>query len=67
MLCKFVKHFLFPFEGKSNKHRNYELKGSKTDKVFNALGAISAAVVANAPCLLPEMQVNDLDSLILVY
>ncbi|KAH9720548.1 proline transporter 2 [Citrus sinensis] len=42
--------------GKSNKHRNYELKGSKTDKVFNALGAISAAVVANAPCLLPEMQ-----------
>ncbi|KAH9720544.1 proline transporter 2 [Citrus sinensis] len=52
----FILLFVLVNNGKSNKHRNYELKGSKTDKVFNALGAISAAVVANAPCLLPEMQ-----------
>ncbi|KAK9198148.1 hypothetical protein WN944_013331 [Citrus x changshan-huyou] len=52
----FILLFVLVNNGKSNKHRNYELKGSKTDKVFNSLGAISAAVVANAPCLLPEMQ-----------
>ncbi|GAY47259.1 hypothetical protein CUMW_103230, partial [Citrus unshiu] len=52
----FILLFVLVNNGKSNKHRNYELKGSKTDKVFNSLGAISAVVVANAPCLLPEMQ-----------
>ncbi|KAJ4712458.1 proline transporter 2-like [Melia azedarach] len=44
-------------DGKSNKHTDYEVEGSKTDKVFNALGAISALIFANSPGMLPEIQV----------
>ncbi|XP_074265785.1 proline transporter 2-like [Silene latifolia] len=42
--------------GKSNSHRNYEVKGNMTDKVLNAFGAISAILVCNAPIILPEIQ-----------
>ncbi|KAH7549800.1 hypothetical protein JRO89_XS13G0084000 [Xanthoceras sorbifolium] len=42
--------------GKSNKHRDYEVKGSKAEQVFNALGAISALVFTNTAGMLPEMQ-----------
>ncbi|KAL5748224.1 hypothetical protein ACOSQ2_025521 [Xanthoceras sorbifolium] len=43
-------------DGKSNKHRDYEVKGSKAEQVFNALGAISALVFTNTAGMLPEMQ-----------
>lgn len=46
------------FEGTSNKSRDYEIQGSKTDKIYNAIGAMSAIIVANAAGMIPEMQVN---------
>ncbi|XP_021720187.1 proline transporter 2-like [Chenopodium quinoa] len=43
-------------DGKSNKQRDYEVKGSTMDKVFNALAAISAIVLSSNSGLLPELQ-----------
>ncbi|KAF8378195.1 hypothetical protein HHK36_029532 [Tetracentron sinense] len=43
-------------DGKSNTQRDYEIKGSKTDKFFNSFGAIAAIVVCNTSGLLPEIQ-----------
>ncbi|KAH9625570.1 hypothetical protein KSS87_009923, partial [Heliosperma pusillum] len=42
--------------GKSNSHRNYEVKGNMMDKVLNAFGAVSAIIVSSAPVILPEIQ-----------
>ncbi|GAY47258.1 hypothetical protein CUMW_103220 [Citrus unshiu] len=43
-------------DGTSNKSRDYEIQGSKTDKIYNAIGAMSAIIVANAAGMIPEMQ-----------
>lgn len=43
-------------DGRSNTNRDYEIKGSKVDKVFNAFGAISAIIVCNTSGLLLEIQ-----------
>ncbi|KAF3438661.1 hypothetical protein FNV43_RR21425 [Rhamnella rubrinervis] len=43
--------------GKStNTKQDYDIKGSKVEKVFNGFSAISAIVVCNNPGLLPEIQ-----------
>ncbi|PIA51550.1 hypothetical protein AQUCO_01100420v1 [Aquilegia coerulea] len=43
-------------DGKSNKNRDYTIKGSQTDKLFHGFGAISVIVVCNTSGLLPEVQ-----------
>ncbi|KAK9278313.1 hypothetical protein L1049_027878 [Liquidambar formosana] len=43
-------------DGKSNKNRDYDIRGSKVDKVFNGFGAISAIIVCNTSGLLLEIQ-----------
>lgn len=44
--------------GKSKKHKDYAIKGSTEDKVFNALGALSAMMVSNNSGMIPEIQVK---------
>lgn len=43
-------------DGRGNKYRDYNIHGSKMDKVFNAFGAVAAILVCNTAGLLPEMQ-----------
>ncbi|GAV83964.1 Aa_trans domain-containing protein, partial [Cephalotus follicularis] len=43
-------------DGKSNRDREYEIRGSKVDKMFSAFGAISAIIVCNTSGLLLEIQ-----------
>ncbi|XP_021749590.1 proline transporter 1-like isoform X1 [Chenopodium quinoa] len=43
-------------DGNSNRHRNYEVRGSTVGKVFNALGAVSAMIVSNNSGMVPEIQ-----------
>ncbi|KAL5717965.1 hypothetical protein ACHQM5_010913 [Ranunculus cassubicifolius] len=43
-------------DGKINKNRDYKIKGTQADKIFNAFGAISAIVVCNTSGILPEIQ-----------
>ncbi|OVA20557.1 Amino acid transporter [Macleaya cordata] len=43
-------------DGTSNKNREYNIKGSQVDKIFNAFGAIAAILVCNTSGLLPEIQ-----------
>ncbi|KAH9617305.1 hypothetical protein KSS87_010119 [Heliosperma pusillum] len=43
-------------DGKSNSHRDYEVKGSIMDKLLNAFGAISVIIVCNTSGILPEIQ-----------
>lgn len=43
-------------DGKSIRHRDYEVKGSTVGKVFNAFGAISAMIVSNNSGMIPEIQ-----------
>ncbi|CAO2824741.1 unnamed protein product [Amaranthus hypochondriacus] len=43
-------------DGKSKKHKDYAIKGSTEDKVFNALGALSAMMVSNNSGMIPEIQ-----------
>ncbi|KAL9271115.1 Proline transporter 1-like protein [Drosera capensis] len=43
-------------DGKSNRSQSYEIEGSTTDKVFNALGAIATIVVCNTSGMLLEIQ-----------
>ncbi|GAB2221277.1 hypothetical protein Droror1_Dr00012451 [Drosera rotundifolia] len=43
-------------DGKSNRSRSYEIEGSTTDKVFNALGAIATIVVCNTSGMVLEIQ-----------
>ncbi|CAK7336574.1 unnamed protein product [Dovyalis caffra] len=43
-------------DAKSNTKRNYGISGSKVDKVFNGLGAISAIIVCNTCGMIPELQ-----------
>ncbi|KNA16984.1 hypothetical protein SOVF_084580 isoform B [Spinacia oleracea] len=43
-------------DGKSKRHIDYEVKGSTMDKVFNALGAVSAIVLSNNSGMIPEIQ-----------
>ena len=49
---------LLLLKGKSSRDREFDINGSKVNKVFNAFGAISAVVVANTSGLLLEIQVN---------
>lgn len=44
--------------GKSGRHRDYDVKGSKVDKIFNGFGAISAIIVCNNSGMVPEIQVR---------
>ncbi|KAG9446414.1 hypothetical protein H6P81_012542 [Aristolochia fimbriata] len=51
--------FLFEIlarDGRRNKDKDYNIIGSRVDKVFNAFGAISAILVCNTSGLLPEIQ-----------
>ncbi|KAF9603069.1 hypothetical protein IFM89_033794 [Coptis chinensis] len=55
------EHGLYPSwwkstQGKTNKDRDYNIKGSQADKVFHAFGAIAAILVCNTSGLLPEIQ-----------
>lgn len=42
--------------GKSGRHRDYDVKGSKVDRIFNGFGAISAIIVCNNSGMVPEIQ-----------
>ncbi|KAH7664254.1 Amino acid transporters domain-containing protein [Dioscorea alata] len=41
---------------RSEREKDYNIHGSKTDKIFNAFGAIAAILVCNTSGLLPEIQ-----------
>ncbi|KAL8256444.1 hypothetical protein R6Q59_031511 [Mikania micrantha] len=43
-------------DGRSNKNRNYDIRGSNFSKVMNGFGAISAIIVCNTSGILPELQ-----------
>ncbi|XP_061988408.1 proline transporter 2-like [Rosa rugosa] len=43
-------------DGKANTNRDYHVSGSKEDRVFKALNAISAIVVCSSSGLVPEIQ-----------
>ncbi|KAI6682781.1 hypothetical protein NL676_028694 [Syzygium grande] len=43
-------------DGKTDKNKNYDLKGSKVGQAFGALGAVSATIVCNTAGLLLEIQ-----------
>ncbi|CAO2824743.1 unnamed protein product [Amaranthus hypochondriacus] len=43
-------------DGKSNRQKDYDMKGSMINKVFNAFGAISAIIVCNTSGMIPEIQ-----------
>ena len=45
-------------EGKSNRNKDYEIRGSNVGKVFNGFGAVSAIIVCNTSGILLEIQVN---------
>ncbi|KAK1290776.1 Proline transporter 1 [Acorus calamus] len=43
-------------DGTNNTTRDYNIHGSKADKIFNSFGAIAAILVCNTSGLLPEIQ-----------
>lgn len=43
-------------DGKSNLDKDFNVSGSKVNKVFNSFGAISAIIVTNTSGMLPEIQ-----------
>lgn len=43
-------------DGIRTKNQDYQVEGSKSDKVFNALGAVSAIIVSNTSGMLLEIQ-----------
>ncbi|KAM0946973.1 putative amino acid transporter, transmembrane domain-containing protein [Dioscorea sansibarensis] len=47
---------LFKDGKKNDREKDYNIHGSKSDKIFNAFGAIAAILVCNTSCVLPEVQ-----------
>lgn len=43
-------------DGKTNRRKDYEVKGSTVDQVFNGFGAVSAIIVCNTSGMLLEIQ-----------
>ncbi|KAM7475462.1 hypothetical protein LguiB_022705 [Lonicera macranthoides] len=43
-------------DGKSNRNKDYEIRGSNVGKVFNGFGAVSAIIVCNTSGILLEIQ-----------